>query len=122
MQMVSRKDLNSAELDTVRVSKNPTTVLTANGEVRTKAEATVYVRELDLFVTAGLLEDTLAVLSLGKLCEDHSVISIGPVTKWQSKNCGSTGDWGLFAPQSSCPGSSWRQGSHLPCTSTGLLR
>ena len=28
----------------------------------------------------------------------------------------------LFAPQSSCPGSSWRQGSHLPYTSMGLLR
>ena len=26
------------------------------------------------------------------------------------------------APQSSCPASSWRQGSHLPYTSTGLLR
>ena len=25
------------------------------------------------------------------------------------------------APQSSCPGSSWRHGSHLPNTSTGLL-
>ena len=28
--MVSRKDLNSAELDTVRVSETPTTVVTAN--------------------------------------------------------------------------------------------
>ena len=37
----------------------------------TKEEATVYVRELDLFVTVMLLEDTLAVLSLGKLCENH---------------------------------------------------
>ena len=26
------------------------------------------------------------------------------------------------APQSTCPGSSWRQESHLPYTSTGLLR
>ena len=31
------------------------------------------------------------------------------------------GDRGLFAPQSSCPGSSRRQGSHLPYTSMGLL-
>ena len=35
---------------------------------------------------------------------------------------GITGDRGLFAPQSSCPGSSRRQGSHLPYTSVGLLR
>ena len=67
MHMVSRKDLNSAELETMRRSKNPTTVMTANGEVRTREEATVYVKELDLFETVKLLEDTPAVLALGKL-------------------------------------------------------
>ena len=71
MHVVSRKDLNSAALETVRISKSPTMVLTASGEVPTKEEATVHVWELDLFVTVLLLEDTLAVLSLGKLCEDH---------------------------------------------------
>ena len=71
MHFASSKDQNSAELDTVKVSKNPTTVFAANGEVQTKEEATVYVRELDLFVAVKFLEDTLAVLSLGKLCEDH---------------------------------------------------
>ena len=70
--MVSREDLYSAELEPVRVSKSPTTVVTANGEVLTKEEATVHVRELDLFVTVKLLEDTPAVLSFGKLCEDHA--------------------------------------------------
>ena len=45
--------------------------MTANGEVQTREEATVYVKELDLFVTVMLLENTPAVLSLGKLCEDH---------------------------------------------------
>ena len=45
--------------------------MTANGEVQTRKEATVYVKELDLFVTVMLLEETPAVLSLGKLCEDH---------------------------------------------------
>ena len=70
MHMVSKKDLNKAELKTVRISKNPTMVLTANDEVQAKEEATVYVRELDLFVTVMLLENTLAVLSLRKLCEE----------------------------------------------------
>ena len=50
MHMVSRKDLSSAELETVGVSKSPTTVVTANGEVLTKEEGTVCVRELELFV------------------------------------------------------------------------
>ena len=70
MHMVSEKDIDKAELETVRISKNPTTVVTANGEVLAKEEATEYVREQDLFVTVMLLEDTLAVLSLGKLCEE----------------------------------------------------
>ena len=68
---LSRKDVNSAELETVEVSRSRTTVVTAHGEVQTKDEATVYVKEFDLFVTVKLLEDTPAVLSLGKLCEDH---------------------------------------------------
>ena len=70
MHMVSKNDLSSAELETMRTSRSPTTVMTANGEVQTR-EATVYVKELDLFVTVMLLEETPAVLSLGKLCEDH---------------------------------------------------
>ena len=40
MHMVSKKDLNKAELETVRISKNPTMVMTANGEVPAKDEAT----------------------------------------------------------------------------------
>ena len=71
MYMVSKKDLNKAELETAKKSKNPTTVVIANGDVRTKEEATVYVKELDKLVTLKLLEDTPAVLSLRKLCEDH---------------------------------------------------
>ena len=71
MQMVSRKDFNSAEWESVRVSRSPTTVFTTNGEVLPKEEATVYVRELDLFVTVMFLGDIPAVLSLGNLCDDH---------------------------------------------------
>ena len=71
MDMVSKNDLDSAELETMRISRNPTTVMTANGEVQTREEATENVKELDLFVTVMLLEETPAVLSLGKLCEDH---------------------------------------------------
>ena len=39
VDMVSEKDLKSAELATMRTSRSPTTVMTANGE-RTKNEAT----------------------------------------------------------------------------------
>ena len=71
MHMISHKDLNSAELETVTTSRSPTTVITANGEVQTHEEATVYVKELDIFLTMKVLENTPAVLSLGKLCDEH---------------------------------------------------
>ena len=70
LHMLIRKDLNSVELETVRISESPTTVVTANCEVQKKEEATLYVKGLNLFVKVKLLEDT-PVLSLGKLCEDH---------------------------------------------------
>ena len=41
------------------------------GEVHTNEEARVFVHDLTVFVTVHLLEETPAVLSLGKLCEDH---------------------------------------------------
>ena len=34
-------------------------------------EATVYVRELDIFLTMKVLEETPAGLSFGKLCDEH---------------------------------------------------
>ena len=71
MHMISKKGLNSAELETVTTSRSPTTVITANGEVQTHEEATVHVKELDIFLTMKVLEDTPAVLSLGKLCDEH---------------------------------------------------
>ena len=39
--------------------------------MQTNEEATVYVRELDVFLTMKLLENTPAVLSLGKLCDEN---------------------------------------------------
>ena len=71
MHMISKKDLSNAEMDTLTKSCSPTIVITANGEVQTHEEATVYVRELDSFLTMKVLKDTPAVLSLGKLCDEH---------------------------------------------------
>ena len=75
MHMISKKDLNSAELGTVPTSRSPMTVITATGEVQTTEEATVYVRELDIFLTMKVLEGTSAVLSLGKLCDEDGYLN-----------------------------------------------
>ena len=45
MHMISKKDLNDAEMDTLTKSCGPTIVITANGEVQTHEEATVFVKE-----------------------------------------------------------------------------
>ena len=71
MHMISKKDLSKAEMDTLTKSCSPTIVITANGEVPTHEEATVYDRELDIFLTMRVLENTPAVLSLGKLCDEN---------------------------------------------------
>ena len=44
MHMISKKDLSEAEMDTLTKSCSPTTVTTANREVQTHQEATVYVK------------------------------------------------------------------------------
>ena len=71
MHMISTKDLNDAEMDTLTKSCSLTIVITAKGEVQTHEEATVYVKELDIFWTMKVLENTPAVLSLGKLCDEN---------------------------------------------------
>ena len=57
MHMISKKDLNSDEMDTLTTSRSPTTVITANGEVQTHEEATVCVKELDIFLTMKVFEE-----------------------------------------------------------------
>ena len=58
-------------MDTLTKSCSPTIVITANGEVQTHEEALVYVKELDMFLTMKVLENTPAVLSLGKLYDEN---------------------------------------------------
>ena len=69
--VMSKKVLTEDEWDTIRVSRNPTTVTTANGSMDTDEEATEDVKYLEMFVTLQLLDDTPAVQALGKLCEEH---------------------------------------------------
>ena len=49
----------------------PAVVLTASGKVHIHEEAQVFVHDQNLFVTVQWRDETPAVLSLGKLCEDH---------------------------------------------------
>ena len=71
MHMISKKDLSNSGVDNLTKSCSPTIVITTNGEVQTHEEATVYVKELDIFLTMKVLENTPAVLSPGKLYDEH---------------------------------------------------
>ena len=71
MHMISEKILNSAEMEFVTTSRSPTTIKTANDKVQTHEKTTVYVKELDMFLTVKVFENKSAVLSLGKVCDAH---------------------------------------------------
>ena len=49
MHMISKKDLSNAEMDTLTKSCS-LTIVTPDTEVQTHEEATVYVKELDVFL------------------------------------------------------------------------
>ena len=106
MHMISKKDLNFAEMDILTKSCGPTMVITANGEVQTHEEATVYVKELDIFFTMKVLEDTPAVPSLGKLCDEHgySLLRVDQRSKTTShkKRYSDTMQHGKLRPDRGC--------------------
>ena len=79
--MISKKDLSKAEMDTLTKSCSPTIVITTNGEVQTHEEAIVYVKEMGIFLTMKVLENTPAVSSLGKLCDENGYINGSMVKK-----------------------------------------
>ena len=45
MHMLSKKDVSSGELDTLRKSRNTTKVITDSGEMSTRGEAQVFVHD-----------------------------------------------------------------------------
>ena len=80
LHVLSKKDLRSDEMDTLRRFRNPTTVVTASGEVQTNEETQVYVHDLDLFVTVQLLEETPAGYSqndeLRASCDEQTLLLV----------------------------------------------
>ena len=59
--------------------------MTANGEVRTREKATVYVKELDLFVTVLLLEETPQFFPWGSSERIMGIITTGQKTHLTKK-------------------------------------
>ena len=98
-------------------------VITANGEVQTHEEATVYVKELDIYLTMKVLEDTPAVFSLGKLCDEN-----GYSYEWINGQKPHLIKNGIRIPCNTeyfvpivVPGLSTNSSSNLPCSTTMTL-
>ena len=60
MHMMSQFDVTFEEQATTTVSKKSITAITANRTIRTTEQATVYVKDLDMFEAVKLLEDSPA--------------------------------------------------------------
>ena len=123
MHMTSKKDSNSSKTDTLTKSCSPTTVLTANGEVQTHEEAAVYVKVLDVFLTMKVLENTPAVLSLGKFATKRIFLRMDQWSKNISLKTGFGYYPGLSASSSSSSDQSTsrtppRQESHSSSSSS----
>ena len=67
------RELTPEAQETIRKSKDPSVMKTANGSIHTTEEATVYVYCLDMFVQVQLLKESPAALSLGKVCEEKGL-------------------------------------------------
>ncbi len=69
--LVDAKDLTRAERRAIRKLTDPIPLSTANGVVWATYQTDIYVNELGITVTAIILENTVPVLSLGKLVDEE---------------------------------------------------
>ena len=81
MHVISKKDLKDAEIDTLTKSCSPTIVITANGEVQTHEEATVYVKELDIFLTMKVLDKRQQYCRLERFAMKTDILMNGSMAK-----------------------------------------
>jgi hypothetical protein len=67
--LVSKETLSEEEQGTISPLEDPIPIQTANGEVVVSETCRIYVHELGIYLRAHLLDCTVAVLSLGLLCD-----------------------------------------------------
>ena len=68
LHFVKRKELTPKERSQIRTRKHPVSLQTANGVVEATEEINLFIAILGITITALVLDDTVSVLSLGKLC------------------------------------------------------
>ena len=88
---MSKNACASDEGEAIRKSIAPTVIMTGNETAELAEEATVHVNDLDVCVTVMLLEDSLALLSLGLWCEE-----MGCSHDWKKGDSPSSNKDGIF--------------------------
>ncbi len=68
--LICWKHLREQEKQNIRNCR-PCMLNTANGKVKVDKEVDIYIYELDLTLTAYILDDSLPILSVGRLCRMH---------------------------------------------------
>ena len=81
MHMLSKKDLSSGVLGTLKRSRSPITVVTACGEVQTNEEALVYVHDLHIFSLCSSSRILLPYCPLANFAKSTATRMSGPVVE-----------------------------------------
>ena len=112
MHMPSKSDLTHCEKVTIRTSKESCTFVTANRTSTTTEEAAENVKDWDMFTTFLYLEESPAVLSLGKLREEHEHSYDRETTTHMNRG------WRNYSSQvrKFCAGRIWSLFAHVPET------
>ena len=71
LHIISQHALTKEELRTKRKLKTEVVFQTANGMTAATHEAKVYIVELDSYLWASILKNSLCLISMGKLCREH---------------------------------------------------
>ena len=75
--LLTESSLTKKERATIREIAVAIPITTANGEVIVTHQCPVFVQELGIFVWAYILDCSVAVLSLGMLCDEHGFLISG---------------------------------------------
>ena len=77
--MMSGTELTTEEQETIRKSKDPSVIKSANGTTHTTDEATENVCDLNMSALVQLLKEALRSILAGKTCAKKTVIRLSDI-------------------------------------------
>ena len=71
VHLVSEGDLSPSEIANKRPALDAEELTTANGKITPEFETEVYVKDLQMYATCQIVDETMPILAMGKLVSDH---------------------------------------------------